>query len=201
MGVRAVFLVGFMASGKSSVGPELARRLGWDFVDLDTRIESREGQTVPEIFRNRGEPGFRLAETSALRDLLAEFATASMKHNAPNANSVVALGGGAFAQEMNRKLLRHWPSVFLEAPTSELWQRSLADGIERPLRASMDQFAQLYAERLPFYRQATVAVDTAGKTLAAICAEIEAALQLIGEDCTGSGLSQNGLTSLGTGDS
>ena len=72
MGVRAVFLVGFMASGKSSVGQELARRLGWDFVDMDARIESRERQTIPEIFRERGEPGFRLAETSALRDLLTE---------------------------------------------------------------------------------------------------------------------------------
>src|SRR5271163_2036342 len=139
MGVRAVFLVGFMASGKSTVGQELARRLGWDFVDLDKRIESRERQTVPEIFRERGESGFRLAETSALRDLL----TASLK-----SDSVVALGGGAFVQEKNRELLESWPSVFLEAPASELWQRSLTDGIERPLREDTDQFARLYAERL-----------------------------------------------------
>ena len=169
MGVRAVFLVGFMASGKSSVGQELARRLNWDFVDLDARIESRERQTIPEIFRDRGESGFRLAETSALRDLLTE----SLAHN-----SVVALGGGAFVQEPNRALLCQWPSVFLEAPASELWQRSLTDGIERPLRGSPEQFAELYAERLPFYRQATVIVQTAGKPLASICVEIEEALQL-----------------------
>ena len=97
MRVRAVFLVGFMGSGKSSVGQELARRLGWDFVDLDARIESREGQTVPEIFRDRGEAGFRLAETSALGDLLSEPL---------ERNRVVALGGGAFAVERNRELLR-----------------------------------------------------------------------------------------------
>ena len=59
MGVRAVFLVGFMGSGKNTVGQELARRLGWDFVDLDARIEARERQSVPEIFRNRGETAFR----------------------------------------------------------------------------------------------------------------------------------------------
>jgi shikimate kinase len=171
MGVCAVFLVGFMASGKSTVGQELARRLNWDFVDLDARIESRERQTIPEIFRDGGESGFRLAETSALRDLL----TGSMPHN-----SVVALGGGAFVQERNRELLRQWPSVFLEAPVSELWQRSLADGIERPLREDPEQFAQLYAQRLPFYRQATVIVQTAGKPLASICVEIEEALQLGG---------------------
>jgi len=69
MGVRAVFLVGFMAAGKTTVGQELARRLGWDFVDLDTRIESREQQTVAAMFRDRGESEFRLVETAALRDL------------------------------------------------------------------------------------------------------------------------------------
>ncbi len=171
MEVRAVFLVGFMASGKSSVGQELARRLDWDFVDLDARIESREQQTIPDIFRDRGEPGFRLAETSALRDLLTE----SLQRN-----RVVALGGGAFVQERNRELLRQWPSVFLEASASELWQRSLTDGVERPLRGDPEQFAQLYAERLPFYRQASVAVETTGKQLASICVEIEGALQLRG---------------------
>jgi shikimate kinase len=172
MGVRAVFLVGFMASGKSTIGPELARRLGWDFVDLDAQIESRERQTVPELFRDRGEPGFRLAETSALRDLLAE----SLKRN-----SVVALGGGAFAQETNRQLLRQWPTVFLDASVSELWQRSLTDGIERPLGTDPDQFAKLHAERLPFYRQATVTIVTSCKDPTSLCAEIERTLQSWGE--------------------
>ncbi len=183
MGVRAVFLVGFMASGKSSVGPELARRLDWDFVDLDARIEARERQTIPEIFRDSGESGFRLAETSALGDLL----TASLRRN-----SVVALGGGAFVQERNRELLRQSPSVFLEAPVSELWQRSLADGIERPLRGDPQQFARLYEQRLPSYRKATVIVQTAGKPLASICAEIEEALQLSGtqEDAGPEGTSE-----------
>ena len=172
MGVRAVFLVGFMASGKSSVGPELARRLDWEFVDLDARIESRERQTVPEIFRERGEAGFRLAETSALRDLLSEPL---------ERNRVVALGGGAFVQERNRDLLRQYPSVFLEAPALELWQRSLTDGVERPLREDPEQFARLYAQRLPFYRQATVTVVTSGKDPASLCAEIERKLHLWGK--------------------
>ncbi len=192
MGVHAVFLVGFMASGKSSVGQELARRLGWDFVDLDARIESRERQTVPEIFRERGEPGFRLAESSALRDLLTE----SLRPDC-----VVALGGGAFVQETNRELLRQWPTVFLEAPASELWQRSLTDGVERPLRGDPEQFARLYAERLPFYRQASLVVNTAGKPVASICVEIESALQLRGtlEDA-GPVLTRIDLTSFGRGE-
>jgi shikimate kinase len=190
MEVRAVFLVGFMASGKSSVGQQLAQRLGWDFVDLDVRIETREGRTVPEIFQERGETGFRLAETNALRDLLAE----SRRHH-----SVVALGGGAFVQERNRELLRQWPSVFLEAPAAELWQRGLTDGVERPLRRDPEQFAQLYAERLPLYRQASVVVLTTGKSLASICAEIEVSLQLSAtpEDAT----SRGNRSRSGTGES
>ena len=169
MKARAVFLVGFMASGKSSVGRELARRLKWEFVDLDARIEAREGQTIPEIFRALGEAGFRKAEENALRDLLAESA---------ERNRVVALGGGAFAQSSNRELLRDWPSVFLEASTDELWRRSLLDGIERPLRGAADEFAALHAKRLPFYRQARVAIDTNGKPVESICVEIERALLL-----------------------
>ena len=169
MGGRAVFLVGFMASGKSSVGPELARRLGWEFVDLDTRIESRERKTVPEIFRESGEPGFRSVETEALRDLLAGSLLS---------DCVVALGGGGFVQEKNRELLRPWPTVFLEAPVDELWRRSLSDGVERPLRHDRDQFSRLYAERLPFYREASLTVATHGKPLASICAEIELELKL-----------------------
>ena len=174
MGVRAVFLVGFMASGKTTVGRELARRLGWNFVDLDARIETREGQTVPGIFQERGEPGFRLAESSALYELLTE--------SLPTGR-VVALGGGAFVQERNRELLRQWPTVFLEAPASELWQRSLTDGVERPLRRDKEQFANLYAERLPFYRQASLVVETTGKSVVSICVEIEDALQLKSASC------------------
>ena len=172
MGVRAVFLVGFMGSGKNTVGQELARRLAWDFVDLDAQIESREQQTIPDIFRNQGEPAFRSAEYNALRDLTNSLAR----------DSVVALGGGAFVQETNRELLRPWPSVFLDAPVSELWQRCLqheaADGARRPLRNNFEQFAQLHEERLPFYRQAYAVVETSGKDPAGICQEIERVLQL-----------------------
>jgi len=163
-----LFLVGFMASGKSTVGPELARRLGWEYVDLDFRIEAREQASILEIFRDRGEAGFRRAEIDALQDL-----TQSLQRD-----SVVALGGGAFAQENVRALLRDWPSVFLNAPVEELWQRSQMDGLERPLRRDRQQFAQLHETRLPFYRQATVTVETAGRDVASICEEIEGVLAL-----------------------
>jgi shikimate kinase len=164
MAVRAVFLVGFMASGKTTVGRELARRLGWDFVDLDARIESREQQTIPEIFRDRREHGFRLAEAAALRALIKSL----------ERDTVVALGGGTFVQPKNRELLQPWPSIFLEVPRDELWRRSLEDATKRPLRKDdPTEFASQYEYRLQFYRQATVTVVTSGKDPAAVCAEIE----------------------------
>ncbi len=181
MAVRAVFLVGFMASGKSRVGKELAQRLAWDFVDLDAQIEAREKRTIAELFQERGEPGFRAAETGALRDLL----TPSLQRD-----HVVALGGGAFVQEINRELLRPWPTVFLETVIDELWQRSLTDQVERPLRGTAEQFAALYAERLPYYREATITVVTSGRDPASLCAEIERSLQLGGNgNANSSGIS------------
>jgi len=190
MGVRAVFLVGFMACGKTTVGQELARRLGWNFVDLDARIESREQQAIAEIFRDREEHGFRLAEAAALRDL-----TESLEHD-----TVVALGGGTFAQPANRELLRSFPSVFLDSPLEELWRRSQAEASKRPLRKEDPaEFARLHEYRLPFYRQATVTVVTSGKDPASLCAEIEGTLHLGGSAAAGS--SQVPPAHSGTGES
>jgi len=169
MGVYVVFLVGFMGSGKNTVGRELAGRLSWQFIDMDREIENREHQSIPEIFRTRGEPAFRQAESAALGDFLA---------SSLGQDSIVALGGGAFAQENNRRLLSHWPTVFLDAPVEELWRRCQQDGVERPLRRNLQQFARLYEERLPFYREASLTVETSGKKLLSICSEIENALRL-----------------------
>jgi shikimate kinase len=189
MAVHAVFLVGYMGSGKSSVGEELACRLSWDFVDLDSRVEQREGQTVPEIFRDRGELGFRRAETNALRELTESLAF----------DTVVALGGGAFVQPENRELLRSWPSVFLEAPLDELWSRCMRHAKDRPLRKDRGEFERLYQDRLPFYREATVTVVTSGKDPASLCVEIERKLQSWGRAVDAS-LSQVPSATSDTGD-
>ena len=180
-----MFLVGFMASGKTSVGRELARRLDWDFLDLDSLIESREHKTVPAIFRDHGESHFRAAETAALRHLVSNL----------QRNTVVALGGGAFVQEENRQLLQNWPSFFLDAPAEELWHRCIEDSAERPLRKNQSQFAQLYRQRLPFYRMAKVTVETNGRDVSAICAEIAGTLNLGGSP------EHNGSAAIRTGES
>jgi len=96
-------------------------------------------------------------------------------------NTVVALGGGTFAQLPNLELLRPWPTVFLDAPVDDLWQRTLEDAAKRPLRGDRTEFSRLHHERLPFYRQARVTIVTSGKDPDSLCAEIESTLHSWGK--------------------
>jgi len=155
---NSVFLVGFMGAGKSSVGRALGQRLNWIFEDLDDRIAVREGRTVPEIFRDSGESTFRRAEHAALQHVLEELRGGAAR--------IVALGGGAFVQKENAALLlaSGVPTVFLDAPVEELWQRCCTQaeeaGAERPLLQNMDQFRKLYETRRQSYSQASLKIQT-----------------------------------------
>ncbi|MFB3915405.1 MAG: shikimate kinase [Terriglobales bacterium] len=169
--MRAVFLVGFMGAGKTSVGVALARRLGWRFVDLDERVEKRERRKIAEIFAESGEAAFRRAEAAALKDLLDE------SHSRP---LVVALGGGAFVQPENARLLktRGGPVVFLDAPVEELRRRCGPKAATRPLFANENQFRQLYESRRSSYMQADICVDTTGHSVEQTAAEVAQRLGL-----------------------
>jgi shikimate kinase len=173
---HAIFLVGFMGAGKTSVGRILGQQLNWAFEDLDDRVVQRERRTVPDIFRESGEREFRRAEHEALRSLLEEIAGGTVK--------VVALGGGAFVQQSNADLLRASgiPTVFLDAPVHELWRRcsEQADdsGVQRPLLQSLDQFSRLYEIRRKIYSKASLSVQTEGRSLEEIAGEIARALAL-----------------------
>ena len=164
---RRVFLIGFMGAGKTSVGRALAARLGWRFCDLDEVIEQREGKTVAQIFAETGEAGFREAESNGLRELLQET---SRRHDL-----VVALGGGTFAQRANRAVLEAAGAVtvLLEAPLEELRRRCTSDPTVRPLAADKNRFAELFELRRAAYQLATHSVNTTGKRVEDISAEIE----------------------------
>lgn len=174
--VKAVFLVGFMGAGKSSVGRALGHRLNWIFEDLDDRIEQRQGRRIPEIFRDFGEAEFRRIEHAALRDLLSE---------SPTSGRIVALGGGAFVQSKNARLLTAsaLPTVFLDAPVEELWERCLRQAeqvsAERPLRGSPRQFRTLYQARRKGYSKASMMISTSHREIDNIAAEIVETLGLI----------------------
>jgi thiamine-phosphate diphosphorylase len=147
---RRLFLVGFMASGKTTVGRRVAERLGLPFVDVDTEIERTSGRTIRAIFEESGEAAFRERETAYLRG------TESLPA------AVVATGGGAFVREDNRRAIaRLGRSVFLDLPLPAVRAR-LADKTDRPLFRSVEQLEALFAERMPFYRMADVRVDLSG---------------------------------------
>ena len=154
---RFIFLLGFMGSGKTTVGQKLAQRLGWRFFDLDGSIEQTLSCTIAQIFAERGVPFFRQVEHETLRAFLAEAEQGLA--------SVVALGGGTFAQPQNFLLIRSTAGV-------TLWLRCSPDQLlfrcatmtNRPLFRDEASFRQLYDERLPFYQQADYTVDTEGRS-------------------------------------
>jgi len=162
-----------MGAGKSSVGRALGQRLNWIFEDLDDRIVQREGRSVAEIFRESGEAAFRRAEHAALQQVLDELSSGAAK--------VVALGGGTFAQGQNHVAIQESgiPTVFLDAPLPELWQRcALQVDAKRPLMISKNKFRETYEARLPYYKTARLPIDTMGKKVDAIAAEIATGLRL-----------------------
>ncbi len=160
-----------MGAGKSSVGAALARELGFPFVELDTRIETREGRAISRIFQESGEPVFRKIEHHALRDFLSENHFAS---------HILALGGGAFVQPENAKLIQEKAcvTIFLDAPPEELFQRCSAQNSGRPLQKDFDDFRNLYEARRARYLAATLRIETNGKTVEAVVAEVACGLGL-----------------------
>ncbi len=147
---RRIFLVGFMASGKTSAGRRVAERLGLPFVDVDTEIERTSGRTIRAIFEESGEAAFREREAEFLEG------TASLP------GVVVATGGGAFAQERARRTIgRLGASILLDVPLDTIRGR-LSGKTDRPLFQSPEQLGALFAERAPFYRMADVRVALGG---------------------------------------
>ena len=148
---RLVLLLGFMGCGKTTVGRLLAERLGWTFVDLDEELERRQGRTIAQIFAEHGEPYFRRVERELLEEIL---------QRAEQAPTVVALGGGTFAQPANFNLIRSHSGItlWLYCPLEEL-RRRCRGLAHRPLLRDAASFQQLYQQRLPFYQQADFRVD------------------------------------------
>lgn len=184
----AVVLVGFMGAGKSAVGRELAALLGVPFLDTDAAIVAVAGP-IPGVFAAHGESGFRALEAAVV---VRELGALSVEPK------VLALGGGAVLAEDVRHALRPLEHVvWLTAPAGELWRRvSADDGDERPLARDEGAFTALLAAREALYGEvATLSVDTLGRDVAGIAAELAAALsasRAIGASATAPGAPDEG---------
>ncbi|CAN5804175.1 shikimate kinase [soil metagenome] len=163
--IQRVVLVGLMGAGKSTVGPLLAHRLGWRFLDLDGEIERLAGQSVPEIFSTRGEAGFRQLEAEATAQL------------AGRADIVIAAGGGWMAQpEMPERLGPGTFIVWLQVTPRAVLARLGTGDSGRPMLAGAEpavRLEQLWAEREAAYSRAHAAVGTDGLDPADVAAAVE----------------------------
>jgi shikimate kinase len=149
---RHIVLTGFMGSGKSTVGPLVAGRLGWRFVDVDDVIEAETGSRIAELFARDGELAFRDREHAAIVRLAAED------------RLVLALGGGAIERAETRDLLLSSPGtllVHLEVELGTTLKRCSGTEHTRPILADQANLANRYARRLPLYRtaHASIVVD------------------------------------------
>jgi len=159
-----IYLVGFMGSGKTTIGTLLADRLGWDFVDLDAEIEAGQKMCICEIFGRCGEERFRQLETEAIRRHLR-----AVRSGRP---SVMALGGGAFVRPENRELLEdNGVTVWLDCPL-DLARRRVEGGEDRPLARDHEQFERLYEARRDCYARASFRVEISGDSAEAVVEDI-----------------------------
>jgi len=166
---RHVALVGFMASGKTTIGRKLARKLKWTFFDTDALVV-REHGPIPTIFAREGETAFRRYESAAIRTV--------MENPQP---SVVALGGGALTVSENVALLEERASrVFIKIRAEQVLARIRTSREIRPVLGSAPTLArvkEIYHERLPAYECADFTVDASRRSDAVVVAEIVAWLQ------------------------
>ena len=152
---RNLVLVGFMGSGKSSVGRILSSLTGFALVDTDTLVAREAGQSIPVIFKEHGEEHFRALETKVLQGLVGRIGL------------IVSTGGGVVVAEENRKLLPQiGPVVWLDASPEQLYQR--VKHSNRPLLQTADPrrtLEELYAKREPLYAgAAAIRIDSATLT-------------------------------------
>lgn len=160
---KGAVLIGFMGAGKSTAGRIVAARLGVEFVDIDARVEAAAGKSVEEIFSSEGEAVFREMEREAIRDAVS----------APG--RVIATGGGAFADQGNRILLKRYAPVFFLDASVETVIGRLSGDASRPLLQAEDRerrVRELMERRRPAYEEADHVVGTDDMAASRVAARV-----------------------------
>lgn len=160
----AIYLVGFMGCGKTTVGRVLADELGWHFIDLDEEIEQRESASIANIFDTHGELEFRRLESRAIHDRVR-----NVQSGRPQ---VVSLGGGAFLIEENFELVsNNGVTVWLDCPLSMV-ERRVAGHTHRPLARDPHTLRSLFEARRDSYARADYRIEVTGDDPAEAVARI-----------------------------
>lgn len=161
---KIYYLTGFMAAGKSTIGPILANTLGWSFFDLDKEIEKHECMKIIELFERKGEDYFRKIETTILKNL------------SENDESIISLGGGAIASDVNFSIIKSTGKIIYLKSSPEMAYKRLRfkkdrpafvfDGVEVPTREQfLERINQLLDSRKKYYEQCDFIVDTDNQTV------------------------------------
>ena len=167
--IERIFLIGLPASGKSTLGPDLAEKLNMPFIDLDEEIVRQEGKSVPEFIQFQGEGNFRIREKEVLHNLCAL-----------DNRFVMATGGGTACHHFNMDFMnKHGLTVYLDVSPGDLALRIIEQGLEkRPLIQSYDQIdliqelRNLKEVRAPFYEQSQIKLSNNQITVDSIIAQL-----------------------------
>ncbi len=167
-------LLGYMGSGKSTVAKLLAKALNLSFIDLDNYIVQKEGSSIKELFKNKGEIYFRLQESKYLKEVLVDVKP-----------GIIALGGGTPCYSNNMELIKKYSkSFYLKGSIATICQRLTSEKNQRPLIASLndEQLTEFIAkhlfERRDYYEQATETISIDGKSAEDIKDELMKALKI-----------------------
>jgi XRE family aerobic/anaerobic benzoate catabolism transcriptional regulator len=171
-----IALIGLRGAGKSTLGKMLAKKIGWNFVELNKEIEAQNGLSVAEIIALYGQEGFRRMEQTALHQLLARKEL-----------TVLATGGGIVSEPITFDLiLSSFYTIWLKAEPEEHMARVRGQGDLRPMaddRSAMSELRTILKSREPLYARASAVVDTAGLSADAAAARlIEAVAPVLRED-------------------
>ena len=161
--IKNIILTGFMGTGKTAVGRELARLLNMHLIDVDTDIEKSEKMTINEIFEQFGEPRFRELETEMIKKL------------SERNNIVISTGGGAVVRQENVDVLKKNGVIVCLTAKPETIVRRTGNSNDRPLlqvEDPLEKIKELLNFRKPFYEKADIMIDTEGKTPLHIAEEI-----------------------------
>lgn len=164
-----IFLLGFMGSGKTTLGKQLSEALGLSFIDLDERIEAAAGMSITEIFKVKGEDFFRKIEAVRLREVIEE-----------EENMILACGGGTPCYYDNITFINSsGVSVWLNTPKEVMAERLLKESALRPLVSGLSEeklkefIEDRLEQRLAYYSQATVTVDPSAITVEELVKQIK----------------------------